>query len=56
MFSYERSVSYPDGHRNVIFVQRGIHTLPRLNPSCWEQWPRRAASSTLPTPKCYMPT
>jgi hypothetical protein len=33
MFSYERSVVYPDGHRNVIFVQRGIHTLPRLNPS-----------------------
>jgi hypothetical protein len=30
MFSYERSVVYPDGHRNVIFVQRGIHTLPRL--------------------------
>ena len=33
MFSYERSVSYPDGHRNVIFAQRGIHTLPRLDPS-----------------------
>ncbi|MGA3323338.1 MAG: hypothetical protein ABSF45_02610 [Terriglobia bacterium] len=33
MFSYERSVNYPDGHRNVIFAQRGIHTLPRLNPS-----------------------
>jgi hypothetical protein len=33
MFSYERSVNYPDGHRNVIFVQRGIHTLPRLDPA-----------------------
>lgn len=33
MFSYERSVIYPNGHRNVIFVQRGIHTLPRLDPS-----------------------
>jgi hypothetical protein len=33
MFSYERSLAYPDGHRNVIFVQRGIHTLPRLYPS-----------------------
>jgi hypothetical protein len=31
MFSYERSVQYPDGHRNVIFAQRGIHTLPRLD-------------------------
>ncbi|MFB3828183.1 MAG: hypothetical protein ACE15B_15550 [Bryobacteraceae bacterium] len=30
MFSYERSVSYPEGHRNVVFVQRGIRPLPRL--------------------------
>ncbi len=30
MFSYERSVSYPEGHRNVIFAQRGVRTLPRL--------------------------
>ena len=30
MFSYERSVTYPEGHRNVIFVQRGIRVLPRL--------------------------
>ncbi|MGH9657515.1 MAG: hypothetical protein ACRD96_03165, partial [Bryobacteraceae bacterium] len=30
MFSYERSVPYPEGHRNVVFVQRGIRTLPRL--------------------------
>jgi len=30
MFYYERSVSYPEGHRNVIFAQRGVRTLPRL--------------------------
>jgi len=30
MFSYERSVAYPEGHRNVVFAQRGIRTLPRL--------------------------
>ena len=30
MFSYERSVAYPEGHRNVIFAQRGIRPLPRL--------------------------
>ncbi len=30
VFSYERSVSYPDGHRNVVFARRGIRTLPRL--------------------------
>jgi hypothetical protein len=29
MFSYERSVPYPEGHRNVIFAQRGIRPLPR---------------------------
>ncbi|MCX7969787.1 MAG: hypothetical protein N3B10_15040, partial [Armatimonadetes bacterium] len=29
MFSYERSVNYPSGHRNVMFAQRGIRTLPR---------------------------
>ncbi len=30
MFSYERSVPYPEGHRNVVFEQRGVRTLPRL--------------------------
>ncbi len=30
MFSYERSVGYPEGHRNPVFAQRGIRTLPRL--------------------------
>jgi hypothetical protein len=30
IFCYERSVSYPHGHRNCLFAQRGIRTLPRL--------------------------
>lgn len=30
MFTYERSVKYPEGHRNVVFARRGIRTLPRL--------------------------
>ena len=30
IFSYERSVNYPEGHRNVLFAQRGVRTLPRL--------------------------
>jgi Protein of unknown function (DUF3604) len=30
LFSYERSVQYPEGHRNVVFAQRGVRTLPRL--------------------------
>jgi len=30
MFTYERSVNYPDGHRNAVFARRGVRTLPRL--------------------------
>ena len=30
MFSYERSVRYPEGHRNTVFVRRGLRPLPRL--------------------------
>jgi hypothetical protein len=30
MFSYERSVSYPEGHRNCVFARRGVRSLPRL--------------------------
>jgi hypothetical protein len=30
LFSYERSVAYPEGHRNVLFAQRGVRPLPRL--------------------------
>ncbi|MER3415217.1 MAG: hypothetical protein C4297_03265 [Gemmataceae bacterium] len=30
MFSYERSVPFPHGHRNVVFAKRGVLTLPRL--------------------------
>jgi hypothetical protein len=28
LFGYERSVPYPNGHRNVVFAQRGVRTLP----------------------------
>jgi hypothetical protein len=28
IFGYERSVPYPNGHRNVFFLQRGVRTLP----------------------------
>jgi len=30
MFTYERSVAYPHGHRNALLATRGIRTLPRL--------------------------
>jgi hypothetical protein len=28
IFGYERSLPYPNGHRNVFFLQRGVRTLP----------------------------
>jgi hypothetical protein len=28
LYAYERSVVFPNGHRNVIFQQRGVRTLP----------------------------
>jgi hypothetical protein len=30
MFNYERSVAYPDGHRNALFARRGVRPLPRI--------------------------
>src|SRR5262245_22779660 len=30
MFTYERSVAYPHGHRNCMFAKRGVRTLPGL--------------------------
>jgi hypothetical protein len=30
MFTYERSVQFPHGHRNVMWAHRGVRTLPRL--------------------------
>jgi hypothetical protein len=46
MFSYERSVGYPEGHRNVIFSQRGVRPLPRL--------PKMTEDSTGPAPDTQM--
>ncbi len=30
MYTYERNVNYPSGHRNVILPRRGIRPLPRM--------------------------
>jgi hypothetical protein len=46
MFSYERSVEYPEGHRNILFAQRGVRPLPRL--------PKKAASTSGPAPDTLM--
>jgi hypothetical protein len=45
MFSYERSVRYPEGHRNVVFARRGIRPLPRL-PKTAEDSPPAPAPDT----------
>jgi hypothetical protein len=46
MFSYERSVAYPEGHRNVVFVQRGVRPLPRL-PKLDESVPGKAPDTQM---------
>jgi len=46
MFNYERSVVYPEGHRNVLFAQRGVRTLPRL-PVTREAQPGRAPDTQM---------
>jgi hypothetical protein len=46
MFYYERSVGYPEGHRNIVFAQRGVRTLPRL--------PLSSTSSSAPAPDTDM--
>ncbi|MDQ6665921.1 MAG: hypothetical protein M3Z23_16190 [Acidobacteriota bacterium] len=46
MFSYERSVEYPEGHRNILFAQRGVRPLPRL--------PRSEVLSSAPAPDTLM--
>ena len=45
LFSYERSVRYPEGHRNLLFAQRGIRPLPRL-PRMAEDSPSEPAPDT----------
>jgi len=46
MFNYERGVAYPEGHRNVLFAQRGVRPLPRL--------PLSSTSDTGPAPDTLM--
>ena len=46
MFYYERSIAYPEGHRNVVFAKRGIRPLPRL--------PISSVSSIAPAPDTNM--
>jgi hypothetical protein len=46
MFYYERSIAYPEGHRNILFAKRGIRPLPRL--------PISAVTPVAPAPDTLM--
>ena len=46
LFGYERSVPFPNGHRNVVFDHRGVRTLP-LQP---EEMKGKVNSGTLVYP------
>jgi hypothetical protein len=48
MFTYERSCTYPDGHRNVVFAQRGVRTLPRLKGGMGKAMDELAAEAERP--------
>ena len=47
MFYYERSVGFPEGHRNVVFDKRGIRTLPRLPVTAPHSPPTPAPDTTM---------
>jgi hypothetical protein len=47
LFNYERSVQYPEGHRNVLFEQRGIRPLPRLPKAADDSPPEPAADTQM---------
>ena len=49
-FTYERSVNWPNGHRNVIFAQ------PRHPHACPAATCRATRRPARPTPRCSMPT
>jgi hypothetical protein len=49
LFGYERSVGYPEGHRNTLFPYRGIRPLPRLplSAQCPPTCPAQSAPDTV---------
>jgi hypothetical protein len=47
LFGYERSVQYPEGHRNVVFPRRGIRPLPRLPKMEFESAPTQAPDTQM---------
>jgi hypothetical protein len=47
MYYYERSVNFPEGHRNVVFQNRGIRVLPRLPVTAPDSPPTPAPDTTM---------
>ena len=47
MYYYERSVAYPEGHRNIVFARRGIRPLPRLPTADPDSPPAPAADTNM---------
>jgi hypothetical protein len=47
MFAYERSVVYPEGHRNVMFARRGIRPLPRMKVTAPDSAPTPAPDTQM---------
>ena len=45
MFGHERSVRYPEGHRNLVMARRGVRPLPRL-PKMPDESPSSPAPDT----------
>jgi hypothetical protein len=55
MFTYERSVNYPDGHRNAVFAKRGVRPLPRLKGAMGKEMDDQPADAPRPkTPDTLM--
>jgi len=47
LFSYERSVRYPEGHRNLVLARRGVRPLPRLPISAENSAPSSASDTRM---------
>ncbi|MBI4907685.1 MAG: hypothetical protein HY820_28940 [Acidobacteria bacterium] len=47
MFSYERSVTYPEGHRNTVMARRGVRPLPRLQKMADDSPPTHAPDTQM---------
>jgi len=49
MYTYERSCNYPDGHRNVVFAERGVRPLARLQGGAGEALDNLPADAKRPS-------